>query len=58
MYYRETATKSGHKISAKRRSFNCAVLPYMNGKRKISVSLAKKLYTDLNIDANLIIQNL
>ena len=30
----------------------------MNGKRKISVSLAKKLYTDLNIDANLIIQNL
>ncbi|WP_418999125.1 hypothetical protein [Agathobaculum sp.] len=27
MYYREIATKSGHKISAKRRSFNCAVLP-------------------------------
>ena len=30
----------------------------MNGKRKISVSLAKKLYTDLNINADLIIQNL
>ena len=29
MYYREIATKSGHKISAKRRSFHCAVLPYV-----------------------------
>ena len=27
MYYRETVTKSGHKISAKHRGFNCAVLP-------------------------------
>ena len=27
MYYRELTTKSGHKISVKRRSFNCAVLP-------------------------------
>ena len=31
MYYREIATKSGHKISAKRRSFNCAVLPLYKG---------------------------
>ncbi len=29
MYYRETATKSGYKISAKHRGFNCAVLPYI-----------------------------
>jgi hypothetical protein len=27
MYYREITTKLGHKITAKRRSFNCAVLP-------------------------------
>ena len=27
MYYCELTTKSGHKISVKRRSFNCAVLP-------------------------------
>ena len=32
MYYREITTKLGHKITAKRRSFNCAVLPYiLNG---------------------------
>ncbi|MBS6237453.1 MAG: helix-turn-helix transcriptional regulator [Bacteroides sp.] len=30
----------------------------MNGKRKISTTLAKKLYSDLHIDANLILQNL
>lgn len=30
----------------------------MNGKRKISASLAKKLYTDLHIDADLILQNI
>lgn len=30
----------------------------MNGKRKISVSLAKKLYTDLHINADLILQNI
>lgn len=30
----------------------------MNGKRKISASLAKKLYTDLHINADLILQNI
>lgn len=30
----------------------------MNGKRKISTTLAKKLYTDLHIDADLILQNI
>lgn len=30
----------------------------MNGKRKISTALAKKLYTDFHFDANLILQNL
>lgn len=30
----------------------------MNGKRKISTVLAKKLYTDLKIDANLILENI
>lgn len=30
----------------------------MNGKRKISATLAKKLYMDFHIDANLILQNL
>ena len=30
----------------------------MNGKRKISTTLAKKIYSDLHIDADLIIQNL
>lgn len=30
----------------------------MNGKRKISATLAKKLYTDLNIDADIILQNI
>lgn len=30
----------------------------MNGKRKISAALAKKLYTDLHIDADLILQNI
>lgn len=30
----------------------------MNGKRKISIALAKKLYTDLNINADLILQNI
>lgn len=30
----------------------------MNGKRKISTALAKKLYTDLNINADLILQNI
>ena len=30
----------------------------MNGKRKISVSLDKKLYTELNSDANFIMQNM
>ncbi|WP_300725416.1 helix-turn-helix domain-containing protein [uncultured Bacteroides sp.] len=30
----------------------------MNGKRKISLALAKKLYTDLNINADLILQNI
>lgn len=30
----------------------------MNGKRKISTTLAKKLYSELHIDANLILQNL
>ena len=30
----------------------------MNGKRKISAALAKKLYTDLNISADLILQNI
>jgi hypothetical protein len=27
VYYRKAGTTSGHKISVKRRSFNCAVLP-------------------------------
>lgn len=30
----------------------------MNGKRKISATLAKKLYTDLHINADLILQNI
>lgn len=30
----------------------------MNGKRKISSTLAKKLYTDLHINADLILQNI
>lgn len=30
----------------------------MNGKRKISTSLAKKLYTELNFNADLILQNI
>jgi len=30
----------------------------MNGKRKISITLAKKLYTDLNFNADLILQNM
>lgn len=30
----------------------------MNGKRKISTTLAKKLYTDLHIDADLILKNI
>lgn len=30
----------------------------MNGKRKISITLAKKLYADFHIDADLILQNL
>lgn len=30
----------------------------MNGKRKISTTLAKKLYSDLNINADLILQNI
>lgn len=30
----------------------------MNGKRKISTTLAKKLYTDLNFNADLILQNM
>ncbi len=30
----------------------------MNGKRKISTKLAKKLYTDLHINADLILQNM
>ena len=34
MYYREIATKSGHKIFAKHRGFNCAVLPYTYYKKE------------------------
>ena len=30
----------------------------MNGKRKITTTLAKKLYTDLNFSADLILQNI
>ena len=30
----------------------------MNGKRKISTTLAKKLYTELNINADIILQNI
>jgi len=30
----------------------------MNGKRKISTTLAKRLYTDLNFNADLILQNM
>ena len=30
----------------------------MNGKRKITTNLAKKLYTDLNLNADLILQNI
>ena len=33
-------------------------MQFLNGKINITVAEANKLYTDLNIDANLIIQNL
>ena len=41
------ATKSGHKISAKRRSFNCAVLPATAGKQMIGMLEGMKNMTIL-----------
>ena len=48
-----------HKDAAKELGLNESVFSQiMNGKRKISLALAKKLYTELNLDADLILKNI